>query len=234
MSQAIPLYVGFDQREAACYATFCQSVIERASVPVAFIPLHSPMIGKFDGQRDGSNAFIYSRFLVPFLQNYRGWAIFADGDMVALDDIAKLWALREENSFNKALCVVKHDYKTKHARKYIGTPMESGNADYPCKNRSSLILWNCEHYANRSLTPEVVAESPGGFLHRFQWLNEEQIGELPQEWNALAGEQDISAASLIHYTIGAPGFSHYANCDGARHWHRARKNAMNMEGETWR
>src|SRR5688572_30347830 len=113
MSHAIPLYVGYDPREAATYHTFCQSVLERSSVPVAFIPLHAPMLGNFDGQRDGTNAFIYSRFLIPYLQNYRGWALFADGDMACIDDIAKLWALRSEHLFNKALCVVKHDYKTR-------------------------------------------------------------------------------------------------------------------------
>ena len=234
MSSAVPIFCGYDPREAAGYHVFCQSVIERASVPVSFIPLHVPMLANFDGQKDGTNAFIYSRFLVPYLQNYQGWAIFVDGsDMVCLDDIAKLWAMREQFQFNKALAVVKHDYKTKHPRKYIGTPMEADNADYPGKNRSSVILWNCGHYANRRLTPEMVKESPGSFLHRFQWVNEDQIGELPPEWNALSGEQDISCASLVHYTLGIPGFEHYRHCDGAAHWHRARKNAMNIIGETW-
>jgi lipopolysaccharide biosynthesis glycosyltransferase len=232
MAQPIPLYCGYDAREAAGYHVFCQSVIERSSVPVSFIPLHGPMLDGFDGQKDGTNKFIYSRFLVPYLQNYNGWALFMDGsDMICLDDIAKLWALREQNSFNKALAVVKHDYKTKHPRKYIGTPMEADNADYPGKNRSSVILFNCAHYANRRLTPELVSESPGSFLHRFQWVNDDQIGELPAEWNRLAMEQDISDASLVHYTCGSPGFSHYQHCDGADHFHRARKNAMHMIGE---
>jgi len=226
-----PHYVGFDQREAACYHTFCQSVLERSSIPVAFIPLNAKQLDGFDGQKDGSNAFIYSRFLVPYLQSYRGWAMFADGDMVCLDDIAKLWALRNEHVFNKALCVVKHDYKNKHERKYVGTPMEADNVDYPGKNRSSVILWNCEHFANRRLTPELVKESPGSFLHRFQCVTDDQIGELPPEWNALSEEQDIDAASLVHFTLGAPGFSNYKHCDGAWHWHKARANAMHMIGE---
>ena len=231
MQFPVPIFCGYDPREAAGYHVFCQSVIERASVPVSLIPLHGPLLN-FDGQRDGTNAFIYSRFLVPALMGYSGWAIFADAsDMVVISDIAKLWAERETNAFNKAVAVVKHDYKTKHPRKYIGTPMESDNLDYPGKNRSSVILWNCGHYANRRLTPELVKESPGSFLHRFQWLEEQQIGELPAEWNALSGEQDISAASLIHWTLGSPGFSHYANCDGARHFHKARANAMHMIGE---
>lgn len=231
MSHAIPLYVGFDPREAACYHVFSQSVIERASVPVAFHPLHIPLLDGFDGQRDGTNAFIYSRFLVPYLQSYRGWAIFCDGDMIAMDDIAKLWNFGHQFAFDKAVAIVKHDYKTKHSRKYIGTPMESDNVDYPGKNRSSVILWNCEHPANRILTPDLVKESPGSFLHRFSWLKDSQIGELPAEWNVLVGEQDTGAASLLHYTLGAPGFSQYARCDASEPWHRAKRHAMHMSEE---
>jgi lipopolysaccharide biosynthesis glycosyltransferase len=231
MQFPVPIFCGFDPREAAGFHTFCQSVIERSSVPVSFIPLHGPLLN-FDGQRDGTNAFIYSRFLVPYLQHFNGWAIFLDAsDMVCVDDIVKLWNLREQYQFNKAVAVVKHDYKTKHERKYIGTPMEADNLDYPGKNRSSLILWNCSHYANRRLTPELVTESPGSFLHRFQWLGDDQIGELPPEWNCLSGEQDTAGASLLHFTLGSPGFKHYANSDGSLHWHRARKNALNMIGE---
>lgn len=225
---AIPFYVGYDPREAACYHVFCQSVIERSSLPVAFIPLHGPMLQGFDGQQDGSNAFIYSRFLVPYLCGFDGFALFADGDMVAREDIAQLWDLCDPS---KAVQVVKHDYKTKNPRKYLGTPMEADNVDYPGKNRSSLILWNCGHPRNRILTRELVSEAGGQFLHRFAWLADSDIGELPPEWNALALEQDLSAASLIHYTCGAPGFSAYRNCDGAENWHRAKKAALHMVGE---
>src|ERR1043166_9055069 len=231
MRETVPLYVGFDPREAACYHVFAQSVLDKATVPVAFHPLAAKQLSGFDGQRDGTNAFIYSRFLVPYLQNYTGWAIFADGDMVLVEDIAKLWGLRDEFLINKALAVVKHDYRTKNPRKYLGTPMEAENLDYPGKNRSSVILWNCGHMANHILTPEFVAEAPGSFLHRFSWLNESQIAELPAEWNALSLEQDVSLASLIHFTCGAPGFEAYRHSPGAEHWHRARKRAMYMVGE---
>lgn len=223
MQSTIPLHVGFDPREAATYHVFAQSVIERASVPVSFHPLHKPMLAGFDGQRDGSNAFVYSRFLVPSLQGFQGWAIFADGDMVCLDDIALLWQERDES---KAVMVVKHDYRTKHFRKYVGTDMETDNKDYPRKNWSSLVLWNCGHPANRILTPEFVSQSPGSLLHRFQWLQDDLIGDIPRQWNALAVEEDISCASVVHYTLGIPGVPHYAHCDGADHWHRARKSML--------
>lgn len=225
MQSAIPIYVGFDPREAAAYHTFCQSVIEHASVPVEFHPLHSGLLNGFNGQRDGTNAFIYSRFLVPYLQDWQGWAIFADGDMVCTEDIANLWALKRD-VFNTAAYVVKHDYKTKHPRKYIGTYLESDNSDYPRKNWSSVILWNCNHYSNRILTPDFVAQSPGSLLHRFGWLQDEQVRELPPRWNVLSGEQPVDNAALIHYTLGVPAFDHYEKCDGAEHWHRAYRNML--------
>lgn len=226
----IPLFVGYDPREAAAYHVFCQSVLERASVPVQFIPLHKPMLRDFDGQRDGSNAFIFSRFLVPELMNFENrWAMFADGDMVMRDDIAKLWAQRE---CTRALMVVPHQYQTKHPRKYIGSPLESINVDYPRKNQSSVMLWNCGHYANRILTRTFIDEAGGAFLHRFQWLRDDQIGHLGDEWNRLVGEQDIDGAKLLHYTLGIPGFHRYTDCDGADAWHGALKRALRVEGES--
>ena len=86
----INIFVGYDPREACVYHTFCESVIEHASGPVSFTPLHSPMLNDFDGQQDGTNAFIYSRYLVPFLQDYTGWAIFVDGDMHVNADVYEL------------------------------------------------------------------------------------------------------------------------------------------------
>lgn len=227
MKSCIPVYVGYDPREAAVFHVFCQSVIERASVPVSFHPLHKPMLCGFDGQRDGSNAFVYSRFLVPCLQGYAGWALFCDGDMVCLEDIKTLWDMRDDRY---AVMVVKHDYKTRHSRKYIGTTMETANVDYPRKQWSSVMLVNCGHPSNRVLTPEFVAQSPGSLLHRFHWLKDDEIGELPQEWNALSEEQNISCASIVHYTVGAPCFEHYEHCDGAAHWHRSNR-AMQRAGE---
>jgi len=213
----INLFVGFDPREACVYHTFCQSVIEHASVPVSFIPLHSPMLGGFDGQQDGTNAFIFSRYLVPALQNYEGWAIFCDGDMHVNRNIAHLWELRDET---KAVQVVKHDYTTNFRRKYVGTPLEADNVDYPRKNWSSVMLWNCAHPANAVMTSRMVAEAGGAFLHRFQWLKDEEIGSLPPKWNWLVGEYpDTADACLYHQTLGSPGFKHYAKCDSAKEWH---------------
>ena len=224
----INLYVGYDPREACVYHTFCQSVIEHASVPVRFTPLHSPMLAGFDGQQDGTNAFIYSRYLVPHLEDFSGWAIFCDGDMHVVSDIAELYNLRDES---KAIQVVKHDYKTRSPRKYINTPLESDNIDYPRKNWSSVMLINCGHPSNRILKPEFVATAGGSVLHRFGWLSDEDVGELPREWNHLVSEYEPSEASLYHYTLGSPGFEHYKDCESSQDWNRYLLNALNMAGE---
>jgi len=214
MNQVIRIVVGYDKRESVAYHVFTQSVLEKSSAPVSFIPLSVNTLKIYkETHADGSNEFIYSRFLTPFLMDFSGWAIFADGDMVCDSDIAELWALRDEN---KAAQVVKHNYKTKKSVKYLGNK----NEDYPRKNWSSLILWNCGHPDNKILTPEFIQKTPGSFLHRFSWLNDSHIGELPLEWNWLAIEYpDNPNASIIHYTLGTPCFREYSQGSMAEFWH---------------
>jgi hypothetical protein len=226
----IPVFIGYDSRESVAYHALEQSIINRTTEPVAIIPLAESMLKGFDGQRDGTNAFIYSRFLVPELSDFQGWAIYCDGDMLLRDDLAKLWALRDPK---KAVMVVQHDYHTKHRRKLIGTPMESDNHDYPRKNQSSLILWNCGHMANRHVTEDYVMSAPGSVLHRFAWLPDGLIGELPPAWNHLVGEYPYDpAAKLVHYTCGAPCFSHYRRSDYADEWIKARDDVNHALDKT--
>lgn len=184
------------------------------------------MLGGFDGQRDGTNAFIFSRYLVPYLCDFKGFAIFIDGDMVVERDIAELWSLRHKGY---PALVVKHDYKTKHPRKYIGTNIENSNVDYPRKNWSSVILWNCEHPDNAVLTPEFVTAQEPKFLHRFEWAKE--VGPLPDNWNYLVGEYPPNPADLYHYTLGVPGIKHYSNDFASWKWHAALLRSLQCAGE---
>ena len=219
----IPLYYGFDARESIGAHVFQHSVLTRSSVPVSFIPLHLENMRKFyeEHHTDGTNTFIYSRFLIPYLQNYQGWAIFMDGaDMLCMDDIANLW---NERDMYKAVQVVKHDYTTKQNRKYIGTGMEANNENYQRKNWSSVMLINCSHYAWRQVTPEMVQRTSGAILHRFVWMKDDEIGEIPKEWNHLVIEQDANQkAKLAHFTLGIPGFKHYEHCEFAEEWFHER------------
>lgn len=225
----IRLYAGFDPREEAGFHVFASSVIERASVPVTICPLSAQSIAKHydSGQRDGSNAFTYSRFLIPYLEHFEGWAIFADGaDMLCLADVAELEGLYDPS---KAVQVVKHDYKTSAPRKYIGTTMEADNRDYPRKNWSSLMLINCAHYAWRQMRPAEVAELPGSYLHRFGFIEDRYIGGLPGEWNHLVGEYAPNVdAKLLHFTLGVPAMPHYSQCEGASEWFAQRERMMSV------
>jgi lipopolysaccharide biosynthesis glycosyltransferase len=214
----IPIFIGYDPREAIAYHVCSNSIIRHSSQPVSISPLALNILKGYEERHtDGSNHFIYSRFLVPHLMNYQGWAIFMDGDMILRDDITKLWESRDES---KAVQVVKHDYRTRLTEKYLG----SKNEDYPRKNWSSVILWNCGHPANARVTPEFIQSSTGAQVHRFTWLTDDLIGELPKEWNWLDIEYDHNPdAKLIHYTLGTPCFHEFADRGSfSDEWHRER------------
>lgn len=210
----IPIFVGYDTRETVAYHTCANSIIRHASQPVAIVPLALNLFKDYtETHTDGSNQFIYSRFLVPHLMNWSGHAIFIDGDMIVRSDIVELWNMR---SADMDVQVVKHDYKTKRAVKYLGAP----NQDYPRKNWSSVILWNCSSMSNRILTPDFIQRSTGSFLHRFSWLRDHKIGELPIEWNWLPDEFGSNDnAKLLHYTLGTPCFNEFADTPMADEWH---------------
>ena len=209
----VKIYIGFDQRESVAYHTFVQSLIDHASIPLVITPLAVKTLkGYKEKHEDKSNDFVYSRFLTPFLNDFKGWAIFVDGDMICQTDIKELLDLRDNS---KALQVVKHDYKTKANQKYLGNI----NQDYPRKNWSSVILWNCTHPKHKILTPDFIANQTGKYLHRFSWLEDEEIGELPKEWNWLATEYPKNEqANIIHYTLGTPCFKDYRDAEMSDIW----------------
>ena len=213
----IPIFVGYDPREAVAFHTCANSIIRHASRPVAIIPLALNLFEDYtETHTDGSNHFIYSRFLVPHLMGYQGHAIFIDGDMIVRGDIVELWNLA--NPYMDVQ-VVKHNYKTKMPVKYLGAK----NEDYPRKNWSSVIIWNCNSWTNRRLTPEWIENSSGAELHRFTWIPDDRIGELPAEWNWLPDEYGANtSAKLLHYTLGTPCFHEFATTPQSDEWHRER------------
>jgi lipopolysaccharide biosynthesis glycosyltransferase len=213
----IRVFIGYDPKEAIAFHTCVNSIIRHSSQPVSITPLALNNLGEYsETHKDASNEFVYSRFLVPHLTDHKGWALFIDGDMIVRDDITKLFDLIDHS---KAVMVVKHDYKTKAKRKYLN----SVNEDYPRKNWSSVILWNCGSAINNKLTPEFIEKAKGSELHRFLWIPDERIGELPIEWNWLSQEHgEYDKAKLIHYTLGTPCFRENANDFMAKEWHYER------------
>ena len=224
----IPLkvFIGYDPREAVAYHVCVNSIIRNTRRPVSFTPLALNTLNCVYEEKhcDGSNDFIYSRFLVPYLCGFSGIAVFIDGDMLVKGDICELMDYIDSG---EAVSVVQHDYKTRHSTKYLG----NRNEDYPRKNWSSVIVWNCSHMANRKLTPERVSDLPGSYLHRFAWLNDDEIGMIQKEWNWLVSEYEHNDdAKLLHYTIGTPCFKAYSDADHSAEWFRELHLVTNVDG----
>jgi hypothetical protein len=77
------------------------------------------------------------------------------------------------------------------------------------------------------LTPEFIESQSGKFLHRFAWLEDNDIGELPREWNWLVTEYPNNpSAKILHYTLGTPCFRDYKDSDMAECWHSVQKKSL--------
>ena len=207
------IFCGYDERESVGYHIFCQSVLSRSSIPVAFTPLRA------NGMRQGTNAFTTSRFSVAALMGYEGRAVFADAaDMVMLCDAKEL----QDALINLkgAVGVVKHNYTTRNPVKYIGTELESPNTNYPRKNWASFMLINCGHPTWQKITPEYLQIADRMYdLLQLSFIDDEDIEEIDGSWNRIVDEdQPIEGAKVIHWTAGIPGFDHYKYAIGADIW----------------
>jgi len=231
MVQPIPIFIGFDPRERAATNVLIDSLYQHSTMPLAITPLVTPQLeaqGLYWRQRDPrqSTAFSFSRFLVPRLMNYDGWAIFMDCDMLCRSDIAELWALRDENY---AVMCVQHEHVPSEDVKFLGEVQSR----YEKKNWSSLMLFNTGRC--QALTPEYVNTATGLELHRFHWLNDDSaIGALPLErWNHLVDVQDPCLAprsALLHWTLGGPWFREQRTMGGplAAEWFSARDDMTRL------
>jgi hypothetical protein len=217
----IPVFIGYDPREAVAYSVLAHSIQARASRPVSVAPLMlSQLKGVLTRERHPlqSTDFSFSRFLTPHLSGYSGWSVFMDCDMLMLEDIARLWALRDDRY---AVMVVKHHHVPRETVKFLGEPQTK----YEKKNWSSVMLFNNARCG--ALTPDYVNRASGLELHQFKWLaNDELIGALPERWNHLVGyNAPRKDAALVHFTLGGPYFEDYRSCEYAKEWH-AERDAM--------
>lgn len=215
----IRLFVGWDDREQVGSHVFDSSVVHNSSAPVSITHLKKSAVAQMFGSsiQEGSNAFTMSRFLVPAMCDYSGFAIFADGaDMICRGDLLDLWNLRD-NGY--ALQVVKHQYQTRNPIKYAGTKMESANQDYDRKNWASLMLINCSNRVWRQFTPENLSRMKPLDALQFSLIPDSSIGSLPDDWNWLVDEQGPNPrAKIAHWTAGIPGFPHYAFTPHSDEW----------------
>jgi lipopolysaccharide biosynthesis glycosyltransferase len=221
------IFVGYDPREDIAYQVCKHSILTKQ--PNAEVrPLVQKELrdaGWYTRPVDklASTEFTFTRFLVPELCNFEGWALFIDCDMILTTDIAELFAQSDDQY---AVMCVQHDYKPKQGTKMDGQTQTV----YPRKNWSSAMLINCGHPSNQQLDMDLVnsPEINGAYLHRFSWLKDEEIGELDHTWNYLVGVyDDIEKPKLIHYTEGGPWFENYRNCEFHQLWKDELQDMMN-------
>ena len=211
------IYVGYDSREDVAYRVLKSSIKRQSSrriQPLIQSQLRESGIYTRDVDVLASTEFSFTRFLTPLLNGYDGWALFIDCDMLFIESPDKLFELADDKY---AVMCVKHDYIPKSTIKMDGKTQHL----YPRKNWSSVMLFNCSHPSNQRLTREVVNTESGAFLHQMQWLKDEEIGELPKEWNWLVGwhkEPEDGTPKLLHYTEGGPWFKGYEDCEYADEW----------------
>jgi hypothetical protein len=214
------IFIGYDESETVAFHVLSHSIHRHASKPVSITPLmlnQLPLTRPRDPKQ--STDFAFSRFLVPYLCDYEGMAVFMDCDMLCRADI---WELADYAT--STVCVVKHDYSTHAPVKF----RDHANISYGRKNWSSVMLFNCEWC--HSLTPEYVNSAPGLDLHQFRWLVDEGIGELPREWNHLVGEYKANPdAKLAHFTLGTPCFAKYRHCEFAEEWFQEKYRMLHYD-----
>ena len=205
------VFIGYDSREPVAYHVLAHSILARASVPVAITPLVQSALrssGLYTRVRGPSESteFSLTRFLVPYLSDFKGTSIFMDCDMLVRCDIAEVPQPTES-----AVLVCQHDYTPKTTTKFLGQKQ----TNYPCKNWSSMMVLNNERCS--VLTPEYVNRATGLELHRFLWIP--SVGAMPLEYNWLVGEYESNAqAKILHWTMGGPWFAPYRDCDHAGEW----------------
>ncbi len=221
------VFIGYDPREDMAYQVCKHSILKHqpnADVrPLIQTELRQAGWYKRPVDKLASTEFTFTRFLVPELTNYKGWAVFMDCDMILTTDIAELFAQADDKY---AVMCVQHDYTPKEGIKMDGQKQTI----YPRKNWSSVVLFNCAHPSNKVLDQDLVnsLEINGAYLHRFSWLKDEEVGELDHTWNYLVGVyDDIETPKLIHYTEGGPWFENYRNCEFNELWKQELQEMMN-------
>ena len=226
------VFVGYDTREDIAFQV-CEHSIKRYNQTIDVLPLiqHDLRQQKMywrELDKLASTEFTFTRFLVPHLMNFKGWALFIDSDIIFLDDVDNLFALANDNF---AVMCVKHEYKPKPGLKMDGQVQTV----YPRKNWSSVVLWNCGHPSNEKVTVDSVNNPnyDGAYFHRFSWLQDHEIGELPCDWNWLVGwyRKEDGSPKALHYTEGGPWFKNYRNCEFHSEWKECLYQMMKTENK---
>ena len=215
-NKSLNIFIGYDPNETIAYHTCVQSLIDNSKIPLKITPLKLSHFKKFYKRKKrkvDSTEFSISRFLVPYLSNYKDYSLYLDCDIVINSNLENLIKRVEETKNKTALWCVKHNYKLSSNKKFL----QNTQYAYSKKNWSSFMIFNNSKCKN--LTPKFIENANGLYLHQFKWLQDKKITNLSSQWNILVGEQKIpKKIKGIHYTLGGPYFKKYSNCEKAEIW----------------
>lgn len=213
MKEKVKLFIGHDSKQTSVADTCRLSIEDYSKIRVETIHLTSVVSrGYFwREQAEGSTEFAFTRFLTPYLKGFYGYAIFCDSDFIWNCDPLELLDVIDPT---KAVSVVKHNIQKDQIKPF---KMDGQKQSwYPRKNWSSLMVFNCDHAFTKRLTPQVVSESPAGYLHEFNWCDDQYIGSIPHTYNYLVGYyNDEVNPKAIHFTDGGPWHPGYENVEFA-------------------
>lgn len=223
------IFIGYDARERLAWDVCAASLLFHTRTPLAIEPIGRvglralytrPQVEKDGVQWDViseapcATDFSVARFFVPLIARRSGWALFCDGDFLWRRDVGELFALADHRY---AVMVVKHVHAPTETVKMDGQVQTV----YPRKNWSSCVLWNLAHAGTQRLNLFVANTRPGRDLHAFCWLRDDEIGELPVEWNWLDGHSDPSIdPAAVHMTRGTPDMPGWEYTRYAGEWCR--------------
>jgi len=199
--QSIKIYIGYDSRHPIA-SKVCEYSLRKHSkdLDIELLKLSDLEQLYWREYKDQSTEFTYTRFLVPYLQDYNGWALFCDNDFLFLKDVTKIFKYADDKY---AVMCCQHDYTPRAITKMLGKKQ----IPYKRKNWSSLMLINCGHPSVKKLDLSTVSEQSGKYLHQFEWLKPHEIGSIPRHWNWLVNwykETDEDKPSALHFTEGGP------------------------------
>lgn len=224
----LSVFIGFDKREPEAYDVTAFSLRRHASRAVDIFPLKidelraQGLYTRPTSTRDGrmwddvsgapmSTEFAITRFFMAQLAR-TPWALFCDCDFLWRGDV---FELLDSLSPTKALYCVQHDHRPPEQIK-MDNQLQ---LQYARKNWSSMMVWNLKHPAHARLTLDKLNTLPGRDLHRFCWLQDDEIGGVSPTWNWLEGHSDPAIdPKVIHYTRGGPWFDNWQHVAFAQDW----------------
>jgi hypothetical protein len=213
------VFIGWDSREDIAYQVCRESLARNSSEWLDIKPIKQHEMrerGLYWREHDplSSTEFSFTRFLVPYLAGYEGWALFMDCDFLWRGDVAGIMDYADPKV---PVMVVQHRYEPKETTKMDGAVQHQ----YPRKNWSSLMLINCGHRSVKDcLKIEDVNNQTGMYLHQLLWAGT-HIGALPIAYNYLEGwhtKNDCPNPVAVHFTRGGPWFKDWGNVEYADEW----------------